>query len=245
MNLLVNNLENKVDNNLQKENELIKIEEQTNFIETNLGKTINFGLDIGLRALLPDVIEEQVIDIKDVLLKEGFSEGIKKVVSSAVDFGKSALGIVTGNFENISQVQTAVKNGGIIDGVSNLVDTVLNKTAKSGKLPYQIANTIRKGKNVILDSVTNKIEEEFNSQLDAAEKLQKYSNNWREYFENKNFAGMQKEYEKMREKLKILIPMESTIKQARTIENLHTLIKNNGQDFNLTEEQKKLANLLI
>ncbi len=240
MNLLTNNLEN----NLNKENEIIKTEDQTKFIETTLGKTINFGLDIGLRALLPDYIEQQVIDIKNTLMQEGFSNGIKKVVSSAIDFGKSAIGIVTGNFENISQVQTAIKNGGIIDSVSGIVDSVLNKVNKTGKLPYNITNTIRKGKNIILNSITNKIEEEFTNQLDAAEKLQKYENNWKQYFNNKDFIGMQREYEKIREKLKILIPMENTLKQARTIENLHTLIKNNGQDFNLSKEELELVNLL-
>ena len=240
MNLLTNNLEN----NLNKENVIIKTEDQTKFIETTLGKTINFGLDIGLRALLPDYIEQQVIDIKNTLMQEGFSKGIKKVVSSAIDFGKSAIGIVTGNFENISQVQTAIKNGGIIDSVSGIVDSVLNKVNKTGKLPYNITNTIRKGKNIILNSITNKIEEEFTNQLDAAEKLQKYENNWKQYFNNKDFIGMQREYEKIREKLKILIPMENTLKQARTIENLHTLIKNNGQDFNLSKEELELVNLL-
>ena len=40
-----------------------KTENQTNFIETTLGKTVNLGLDIGLRALLPDYIEQQIIDI--------------------------------------------------------------------------------------------------------------------------------------------------------------------------------------
>lgn len=240
MNLLTNNLEN----NLNKENEIIKTEDQTKFIETTLGKTINFGLDIGLRALLPDYIEQQVIDIKNTLMQEGFSKGIKKVVSSAIDFGKSAIGIVTGNFENISQVQTAIKNGGIIDSVSGIVDSVLNRVNKTGKLPYNITNTIRKGKNIILNSITNKIEEEFTNQLDAAEKLQKYENNWKQYFNNKDFIGMQREYEKIREKLKILIPMENTLKQARTIENLHTLIKNNGQDFNLSKEELELVKLL-
>ena len=240
MNLLTNNLEN----NLNKENEIIKTEDQTKFIETTLGKTINFGLDIGLRALLPDYIEQQVIDIKNTLMQDGFSNGIKKVVSSAIDFGKSAIGIVTGNFENISQVQTAIKNGGIIDSVSGIVDSVLNRVNKTGKLPYNITNTIRKGKNIILNSITNKIEEEFTNQLDAAEKLQKYENNWKQYFNNKDFIGMQREYEKIREKLKILIPMENTLKQARTIENLHTLIKNNGQDFNLSKDELELVNLL-
>lgn len=240
MNLLTNNLEN----NLNKENEIIKTEDQTKFIETTLGRTINFGLDIGLRALLPDYIEQQVIDIKNTLMQEGFSNGIKKVVSSAIDLGKSAIGIVTGNFENISQVQTVIKNGGIIDSVSGIVDSVLNRVNKTGKLPYNITNTIRKGKNIILNSITNKIEEEFTNQLDAAEKLQKYENNWKQYFNNKDFIGMQREYEKIREKLKILIPMENTLKQARTIENLHTLIKNNGQDFNLSKEELELVNLL-
>lgn len=241
MNLLANTMEN----NLENKSELIKLEGQRNFIETNLGKTINFGLDVGLRALLPDLIEQQVIDVKDTILKEGFSEGIKKVISSAVDFGKSALGIVTGNFENISQVQTAVKNGGIIDGVSDLVDTVLNKISKTGKLPYNVTNIIRTGKNAILDNINNKIEEEFNNQLNSVEKLQKYINNWKQYFNSHNFEGMQKEYEKIKDKIRMLIPMENTLKQARTIENLHTLIKNNGQDFNLSEEQRKLAELLI
>lgn len=241
MNLLNNNIEN----NLTNENTLIKEKNQNDFIESTLGKTINFGLDIGLRSLLPDFIEEQIIDIKDTILKEGFLEGTKKVISSAVDFGKSAIGIVTGNFENINQVQTAVKNGGIIDGVSDLIDNVLNKVVKKGGIPYNIANTIKKGKNVILDSVSNKIQEEFNNQLDASEKLQKYSNNWKQYFENKDFEGMQREYDKIKEKLKMLIPMENTIKQARVIENLHTLIKNNGKNFNLTNEEIELANKLI
>ena len=40
------------------------------------------------------------------------------------------------------------------------------------------------------------------------------------------------------------MPLENTIKEARIIENLHTLIKNNNQDFNLTDEQRELANLL-
>ena len=78
-------IENNLNNNLENKNEILK-ENQEKFIETNLGKTINFGLDIGLRALLPDFIEEQVIDIKDTILKEGFSDGIKKVISSTIVF---------------------------------------------------------------------------------------------------------------------------------------------------------------
>ena len=64
-----------------------------------------------------------------------------------------------------------------------------------------------------------------------------------EGFEKEDLRKKEKVQE-LKEKLKDLIPIETTLKQARTIENLHTLIKNNGQDFNLTAEQKQLASLL-
>lgn len=86
MNIIENNLqENNISNNIEIE------KKQNNFLETTLGKTINTGIDIGLRMLLPDLIENQIIEVKDTLLKEGLSEGIKKVVSSAIDLGKSAI----------------------------------------------------------------------------------------------------------------------------------------------------------
>lgn len=87
-------------------------DKQKNFLETDLGKTINSALDIGLKAILPNLIENQIIEIKDVILKQGFKEGIKETINSGIDIGKSITGVVTGNFENISQVQLAIKNGG-------------------------------------------------------------------------------------------------------------------------------------
>ena len=48
----------------------------------------------------------------------------------------------------------------------------------------------------------------------------------------------------LKRELKNLVPLEQTINEARTIENLHMLIKNNGQDFNLTKEQMELAEKL-
>ena len=64
----MNLLKNEIENNLTKENEILAVENQEKFIETTLGKTINFGLDLGLRALLPDFIEQQIIDIKDIFM---------------------------------------------------------------------------------------------------------------------------------------------------------------------------------
>ena len=55
---------------------------------------------------------------------------------------------------------------------------------------------------------------------------------------------MEKEYNKIKSELKKLIPIENTINNARNVELLHNLIKNNGQNFNLTQEEIELANKL-
>lgn len=235
-----NNLNNTIEINNNLNNEL----EQKNFLETTLGKTINTGIDIGIRALLPDYIEGQVIDLKDNLIKYGLKEGIKKSINDAINLGKSAIGIVTGNFENISQVQEAIKSGGIIDNVSNLLDDVINKVYKNGVINSTVAKTIKQGKNSILNNVEKNIENTFTKQINYLEYTEKYINNWKKYFNNKDFEGMEKEYKKLEKEISNLIPLEKTINDVRTIENLHILIKNNGQDFNLTQEQLELAEKL-
>lgn len=224
--------------------ELVTVEEQKNFLDTTLGKVTNTAIDLGLRWILPDFIENQVIDIKNGLIRGGLKEGIDKAIDSAVELGKSVTGIFTGKFENVSQAQNAIKNGGIIDGISNALDSALSVTSKKGWIPKDIANMIRQGKNVILDNVSSNIETEFVSQLNSIEKLGKYENNWKNYYETKNFEGMEREYQKIKDKLKEVLPLEATLKQARKIENIHLLIKNNGQDFNLTQEQLELAGIL-
>lgn len=224
---------------------LVDEKQQNKFIETTLGKTINVALDLGIRFLLPDLIEDQVIEIKNELLKNGLKDGINKAIDTAINFGKSTLGIVTGNFENISQVQTAIKNGGIIDSISSSLDFVLNKTVTNHMLPSNIGKIIKQGKNVILDNISKNIQNEFERQLDSIEKVDKYNQNWKKYYKEKDFDGMQREYDKIKEKMKDLIPIENTLKETRTIENLHNLIKNKGKTFDLTEQEIELANKLI
>ena len=232
---------NKIENEVNLDNKMINNNDQTNFLETTLGKTINAGIDIGIRALLPDFIDEQIINIKDNLLNYGLKDGITKSIDDAIELGKSAIGIFTGNFENVSQMQSAIQAGGLLDGISSLLDTVVNKVNEKGIINYNIANTIKQGKNIILDSIENNIEQKFNEQNTEIENIEKYMNNWKENFNNKNFKGMEQEYSKIEKVLNNLAPLEKIITQARTIENLHNLIKNNGQDFNLNQEQLALA----
>lgn len=231
-------IENNILNNLNLNNE------QNKFINSTIGKVVNNAIDIGIRYILPDLIEEEAIDIKDSLIKNGLKEGVQTAIDNAVTLGKSAIGIVTGNFENISQIKKAVDQGGLIDSVSEVIDFATNKAQKAGIIDRNISSLIKTGKNSILNNVSSSIEKELNNQQNNIEKLEKYSENWKKYYENQDFEGMVKEYNKMKEKLKEIIPVEETIKKARTIETIHNLIKNNGKEFNLTKDQLELVEKL-
>ena len=82
-------------------------------------------------------------------------------------------------------------------------------------------------------------------QVDGVEKVGKYINNWNTYLEQKDLEGMNREYKKITKKLETLLPIESTIQEARAIENVQTLIKNKGNSLNnITEEELKLAQII-
>ena len=230
------NNENNIENNLEKE--------QKNFLETTLGKVINTGIDIGIRALLPDFIDEQIINLKNNLFEYGLSEGITKTIDDVIDLGKSTIGIFTGNFESLEQMQNAVQNGGLIDGISNLLDTIVSNIMQKGLINSNVANMITQGKNIILNNIESNIQKTFVDQLKTEANLESYINNWKTSFEKQDFNSMEKAFEKIEEQLKELAPMQNTINQARTIENIHNLIKNNGQDFDLTTEQLELEKKL-
>ena len=212
-----------------------------NFFNNIFGKTINTAIDIGLRAILPDLIENQVIDIKNSLLENGLKAGINTAINSAVDFGKSAAGIVTGNFENINQVKIAIGNGGIVDNISTVLDKVINTVYQKGYINRNTKNLIKNGKNVLLNNVSNNIKSQLEEQTNAVEKLEKYLNNWKDSYNKKDFSTMEKIYNNIEEQSQKIIPLENIINETKQIKAIHNLIKNNGQNFEISEEEKRLA----
>lgn len=219
--------------------------QDNNFLQTTLGQTINSAVDIGLKVLLPDFLEDQIIDVKDTFIKQGFKEGVNSIVENAINLGKSAIGIFTGNFENIEQVDSAIKKGGLIDSISGLLDKVIDGAKSANLINKQTAKIIKDGKNTILDTINNNIEDTLSNQVKSIDKLNTYAENWKNYYNEKNFEGMEKEYKKIENKMKEVIPLENTIKRIHEIENIHELIKNNGRDFNLSSEELELTKKLI
>ena len=217
---------------------------ENNFFQSSLGQAINSAVDIGLKAILPNFIEDDIIEIKDAFIEEGFSEAIDTAIEKAVSLGKTAIGTITGSFETVSQAKKAIEKGGLIDGVSDAIDFVLKKAKSAGLISKDVSNLIKNSKNAILNTVSTNIENEFDIQNEKIEKLQNYNNKWKEAFENKDFEKMDQIMKKIQKILTNIIPIENVINESRTMENLHELIKNNGKNFDLNEEEINLAKML-
>ena len=64
--------------------------------------------------------------------------------------------------------------------------------------------------------------------------------NFNEYLKSKDFEGMTKEWKKIQNNLKSIIPLENILKQVRQTENIYNLIKNNGNNFELSQEELEI-----
>lgn len=250
---MLKNLYNKVEEYAEANNvtvsELIEKnkleEEQKKFINTKLGKAVNIGVNIGLKAILPNCVEDEIIAIKDSLITDGFSAAVNTAIEETTNLGKSLVGIFTGNFENISQIQEAVKKGGLIDTISGLLDTGIDLAKKQGIISKGIASAVKKGKNAILDSIESNIDNTLTDQIKSIEKIDGYIEKWKQYYNEKNFKNMEYQYNKIKKYITNVVPLENTLEQVKIVENLHELIKNNGKNFQLTDEQVELAKMLV
>ena len=218
---------------------------QNRCLKSEFDEAINSALNVGIKIIFPDFLEDQIINLKDNLYKYGVKEGFEKTINDSINTGKTILGIQNNNFENISQVEDAVQVGETIDKISNLLDTGIDNLKKSKIIDNNIAKTLKKEKNVIIKNIEKNIDNSFSNQVTNTEKLEKYISNWQKNYNEKNFEGMEKEFNKMEKIMKDLIPMENTFKNYRNIENLQNLIKNNGKNFNISQEEIELANKLI
>ena len=81
-------------------------------------------------------------------------------------------------------------------------------------------------------------------EINSLEKVSKYISNWKSYYNLKDINGMEKEYKKLKKQMDTMMALDSTISEAKKIENIHNLLKNKGINYELSEEEKQLINIL-
>ena len=231
--IIVDNVKNGVDI-INNDNILNK---QNNALSEILNNVINWSIDVGLKYMLPSPINKEVINIKNEIMNGYGKNKIIDTVKNVINLGKEKLNNEKKEIMNIDDIERILKNPKIIKVLANTVDEILkNKSIKS-----EILNT----EEINLKNVENKLNKEFENQINAINRIEKYKNEWYKNYDNKNFEKMYNVFKNIKKELKNIIPLENMIKEFRKIENLNQLVKSKGGDFDITKDELELANKLV
>ena len=213
---------------------------KNDFFNTTVGKVIDNTVNIAIKALVPDIIDDQVINVKDAIIEGGFEEGLEEIKRSGTNFKESIKGIITGEFKTIEQMKIAIKDGGILDFVSLCVDKGIKCLSEKTGIDKSTLNLVSSGKDLLVNQITSSIENKFTEQLEEIERLDKYCEEWKESYNDKDLGKINIVYEKIEDSLENVIQIESVLNKVNNIKNLNELINSSG-NFDLTDEELNLA----
>ena len=213
---------------------------QTKNIKIDIGNIANAGLEFGLRTILPDFIEDDVIEIKDTFIEEGFIDGVQSIIDKAEDIGKSITGKFTGRFETVEQIKRLIQKDGILEYTSDIIDNILKKMLSKKIISKSTYNLIRTGKKEIVNSLEDQLDGYYKIDEYNVEELEKYCNEWKESYNKKDYQSMQSAMKKINKRLEKNKMIETTINQARNIEKIQEYIDKKGSIDNLSEKEKEL-----
>lgn len=215
------------------------INKQDNALSGILNNVINWSIDAGLRYILPDSIENEVIKIKNDFINGNTAQKIIDNIKEVINFNKENK--IQKEILNINEIKDFLKNPNTLKFLANTVDEILIKNFQEKDIKIEKNNT----KKIITENIENKLNDEIESQIKSFNKIENYKNEWYKNYENKDLEKMNKTLKKINKEFKKIIPIENTIKEIRKIENLNELINSKGGDFNVTKEERELANRLI
>lgn len=209
------------------------IKDTLNEIDEKYGEFINKTIDDIyneiLKAFLPDSIEDKVMEMKEKL-------GVSQLSKNVANFTKDLINNKNGKYanKNISELNIEKETSRIISAIKDSYDLSINQVER-----------LEKNKKTISNKVEQEIDKKIKSYVNAFEKNDQYINEWKEFYNSKDFKNMDKIYKKIEKNMNNIIPTEEKIKEVRKLENVHQLIKRKGGDFNLTNEELELTQKLV
>lgn len=224
-----------------KNNINLKLENNNKF-EKGIGKIINIAVDIGIKAALPDLIEDKVIEIKNILLKNGLKDGIKEISKKVKDTIDTIIGI-NKNIK-ITDIRNLTKRNGIINDFSKIINLAIDTSVKNKMISKELAGIIKSGKTAMLSNFSNRLEKNMMKEIKTIEKFKEAISKWEEALDKRDIEELKKQYQiisknynNMSSDLKDIIDIDK-IEYINQYINKNKNIKIDNEEFELL---KKIA----
>lgn len=220
------------------------MEIKENLQKINIGNAIpqvvNKALDIGLKLVLPDFIEQDIIGIKDAFIQNGFTAGIEEAKERADEIYKSVTGLFTGEFDKTGEIKRLIEKNGILDTASLLTDKIIKILVDKKVISKATGNIIKTGKKEILNILESELNQYYSIDEYDLEKMQTQIEEWKQSYKNQDYEGMEKTAKKLSQTLQKNEKLEKILEQARNIEKSQEYIEKKGSIENLTKAEKKI-----
>ena len=187
-----------------------------------------------------DFKHKEVINIKDAIIEGGLKEGFEELKNSGNTLKSSIQGLISGEFKSIEEMKLVTKNGGILDCISFIIDKGISTLSKYTNIDPTVLNILDSSKDLLVDQVSNDIEDKFGKQLEYLEKLENYCDKWKNAYNEKDIEQMNKQYKRIKSYEGKVIQITQILDKVKTIENINSLV-NNSNNFKLSSDELELA----
>ena len=216
---------------------------QEDFLKSSIGQIANTAIDIGLKSMLPDYIEDEVIEVKNSLISGGIREGVNTAIEKTIEVGKKFLGIENNEFKSIDEAKETIEKGDLTNNISDAIDFALEKISNLNLISENILDIIKNGKDLVLNNMNTNVEGEFVNEMKALKKIEKYIENWEKCYSKKDVEGLNKEFNKIEKQMKKIMPIENILEKVNNIKNINWIMENN-EDFDFSELYLNLSKAL-
>ena len=126
-----------------------------------------------------------------------------------------------------------------MDTLSVFLDYAIDKAQDKNIIDKSIAKAIKTEKNTVIKNIKSDISDNLNNQVKYIEKIDEYNNRWYDAFNNQDLSGMRHALTFIQKYMENVLPIESTLKEARKIESIQKLVESKG-NFNVSVEELEL-----
>lgn len=208
--------ENKLINTVAKQNDNL------NYILQNI---INWSIDKGIKYLFPNLIGDKIVKIKNSILNSNTQEKITSGIQNIINMENKKSSISNKGNNDIQKIEEILNDPRTIEMLTEIVEKILNN----------MDNVKIKDKSIVLKDIHKNLSKDITEQINSINNINNYSKDWYNFFEKENFNSMNKSFNKIKNELKNIAPIEEIIIKTKKIENLHELVKGKGGDFNITK----------